>query len=63
MTTNKTEPICPYCGTETKINKRTRRITCECKRLHKYLFGGGGYTVLYKKDGTKEIIRNETIDY
>lgn len=49
---------CPYCGTAaTKRDIHTKRITCECKRLHKYTdFNGKQYDVLYKKDGTKEIM-------
>lgn len=49
---------CPYCGTSVAKDIRTKRTTCNCRRLHeKPDFNGKKYTVLYKKDGTKEIMR------
>lgn len=51
---------CPYCGTETaKRHKNSNRRSCECQRLYeKPDFNGKKYMVLYKKDGTKEVIKN-----
>ena len=49
---------CPYCGTTLAKDKHTKRSACACRRLHEYTdFSGKKYTVLYKKDGTKEIMR------
>lgn len=54
MIENKT--VCAYCGTTPQKNVHTRRTTCECRRLHEHRdFDGKTYTVLYNKDGTKEI--------
>lgn len=48
---------CPYCQTVPKKQKRTRRVTCECHRLHEYKdVNGKIYFVLYTPDGTKELI-------
>ncbi|MDE7406455.1 MAG: hypothetical protein K2M89_06255 [Clostridiales bacterium] len=54
-----TESIkCPYCGTTTTLHKHTKRRACACRRLHEYIdVNGKKYNVLYKKGGTKEIIR------
>lgn len=49
---------CPYCDTVTTKDKHTKRRVCACRRMHEYTdVNGKKYTVLYKKDGTKEIIR------
>ena len=49
---------CPYCGTAVKQDVRTKRFVCKCRRLHEYAnFNGKKYTVLYKKDGTKELMQ------
>lgn len=48
--------VCPYCGTTPHKDVHTRRTACACRRLHEYAdLNGKTYTVLYKKDGTKEI--------
>lgn len=55
---NRSESICPYCGTTPAKDKHTKRSACACHRLHEYTdVNGKKYTVLYKKDGTKEIMR------
>lgn len=51
-------PTCPYCGTKPIKNIRTQRTKCECCRLHENTFNNKKYWVLYRKDGTKEIMRN-----
>lgn len=49
---------CPYCGTIAVRDMHTRRVACECRRLHEYKdLNGKNYNVLYKKDGTKEVIK------
>lgn len=49
---------CPYCGTETARDVHTKRCACVCHRLHEYNdLNGKKYNVLYKKDGTKEVIK------
>lgn len=56
MTTTNNSVVCPYCGTTPHRDVHTRRTICECRRLHECTrFDGKTYTVLYKKDGTKEI--------
>lgn len=60
MSDSKTK--CPYCGTAaTKQDIHTKRVTCECKRLHRHTdFNGAQYHVLYRKDGVKEVIKPDT---
>lgn len=49
---------CPYCGTFAEIQNKTKRVVCECRRLHEYAdFNGNKYIVLYKKDGTKVVMK------
>lgn len=49
---------CPYCGTFAERQNNTKRVVCECRRLHEYAdFNGKKYIVLYKKDGTKVVMK------
>ncbi len=48
---------CPYCGSVPVTHCRTKRTVCKCRRMHKYKFNGKIYVIIYKPDGTKEVIK------
>lgn len=50
---------CPYCGTATTVLHRSRKMySCECGRMYRHTdLNGKIYNVIYKKDGTKEVIQ------